>query len=220
MSSQLAFHVDLSSCIGCKACQIACIDKHDLQTGQLWRRVYEYSGGDWVQKGNAYINSVFTYYVSIGCQHCEDPICVEVCPTRAMHKREDGIVLVDTQICVGCRYCQWACPYGAPQYDPSIGKMGKCNFCYDFIDEGKPPACVAACPMRAMDYGTLEEMIAKYGDLRELAPLPASDITNPSSVYTPNRATLPSGATQGEIANTEEVWVNEPGLIGKYQYKG
>ncbi len=205
MSSQLAFHVDLSSCTGCKACQMACIDKNDLELGQRWRRVYEFTGGDWVKMGNAYINSVFTYFTSVSCQHCEDPICVNVCPSGAMHKREDGIVLVDTQKCLGCRYCEWACPYGSPQYNPTLGKMGKCNFCYDLIDAGGKPACVEACPMRALDFGPLDEMVARYGDLRDPAPLPISSITHPSVIFTPHRNTYPAGSNEGQIANKEEV---------------
>jgi anaerobic dimethyl sulfoxide reductase subunit B (iron-sulfur subunit) len=207
MTTQLAFHVDLNSCIGCKACQIACIDKNDLPVGQRWRRVYEYSGGGWVlrEPGGAYLPTVYTYYLSISCQHCEDPICTKVCPTTAMHKREDGIVLIDSVKCVGCRYCAWACPYGAPQFDPAVGKMTKCNFCYDLLDQGEGPACVEACPMRAMDYGPLDEMEAKYGPLRDPAPLPDPGITDPSAVYTPHHDTQMASVEPGFIANKEEV---------------
>ena len=84
------FFFDQSLCTGCKACQIACEDKHDLPVGVNWRRVVEYSGGSWQESGNTFTPNVFTYYTSIACNHCENAICMEVCPTTAMSRREDG----------------------------------------------------------------------------------------------------------------------------------
>ena len=150
MSKQLAFHVDLSGCIGCKACQIACQDKHNLEAGRTWRRVAEVAGGRWVPSAGQWHSDTFAYYVSMACMHCEKPICCEVCPTRAMAKRPDGVVLVDQEKCIGCRYCQWACPYGAPQFDAARGKMTKCTFCEDLLAQKQSPACVAACVMRVV----------------------------------------------------------------------
>ena len=115
--AQYGFHMNSSACAGCKTCQVACKDKHDLDLGIRWRRVYEVSGGDWVQDGPAWLPNVFAYNLSISCNHCKNPVCVSVCPTQAMHKRKDGIVAIDQDKCIGCRYCEWACPYGAPQYD-------------------------------------------------------------------------------------------------------
>ena|ERR1035437_3056941 len=99
---QLGFYFDQARCTGCKACQIACKDKNDLPVGVIWRRVAEYSGGGWSHDEfqNTFTPDVFTYYTSIACNHCEDPICVRVCPTQAMHKGEDGIVTVDESICI------------------------------------------------------------------------------------------------------------------------
>ena len=123
-----AFYFNSELCTGCKACMIACIDKHNLNKGVLWRRVLEYSGGEWLPVGDAYEQNVFAYYVSLSCNHCENPVCAEACPTQAMHKDENGIVSVDPDRCVGCRYCEWNCPYGAPQFDPERKKMTKCDF--------------------------------------------------------------------------------------------
>ncbi len=117
MTRQYAFYFDSSACSGCKACQVACKDKNGLETGILWRRVYEISGGDWLQVGDAWQSSVYAYNLSIACNHCEKPICMEVCPAGAIYKRADGIVLIETSQCLGCGYCSWACPYDAPQYD-------------------------------------------------------------------------------------------------------
>lgn len=205
MANQYAFHFDSEACSGCKACQVACKDKNGLEVGRLWRRVYEISGGDWIRKGNAWTPNVFAYNVSMSCNHCEDPICVEVCPTTAMHKREDGIVLIDESKCVGCGYCAWACPYDAPKYDESAGKMTKCNFCHDDIDRGKAPACVLACPMRVLGYGELDELQAEHGSTRSVYPLPKESLTRPSIVITPHKDARRANTEATEIANRGEV---------------
>ena len=149
MKKQFAFYFDSASCSGCKTCQAACKDKYNLEVGILWRRIYEITGGDWKKEGHAWRPNLFAYNVSISCNHCEDAICIKNCPTAAMHKRKDGIVHVDESKCIGCRYCEWACPFGAPQYDAERGVMSKCTLCSDYLEEDKLPVCVSACPMRA-----------------------------------------------------------------------
>ncbi|EHC28718.1 Anaerobic dimethyl sulfoxide reductase chain B, partial [Salmonella enterica subsp. enterica serovar Gaminara str. A4-567] len=112
---QYGFYVDSSRCSGCKTCQVSCKDNKDLDVGPKLRRVYEYGGGSWVKEGESWHHDTFTYYLSIACNHCDEPVCVSGCPTGAMHKRkEDGLVVVDDSVCVGCRYCEMRCPYGAP----------------------------------------------------------------------------------------------------------
>lgn len=205
MSTKLGFYFDQSVCTGCKACQIACKDKHDLPIGVKWRRVVEYTGGSWQEDGDTMVPNVFTYYTSIACNHCEDPICVKVCPTTAMHKREDGTVAVDPDKCVGCRYCEWACPYSAPQYNPELGHMTKCDLCADYRSEGRNPACVEACPSRALDWGPIEELRERYGDVDAVEPLPDPSITRPHLVITPHRDAQPTGTGTGAIANPDEI---------------
>ncbi len=209
MAKQLAFYFNSSVCTGCKTCQIACKDRSDLPVGVNWRRVHQYEGGNWIPTPNnpklMTPNNVFVYSLSIACNHCEDALCVQVCPTGAMHKGEDGVVLIDPDKCIGCRYCEWACPYGAPQYDESIGKMTKCDFCQDLVAEGKNPVCVDACPMRALEFGELDELRAKYGDVNAIEPLPASNITEPSLVITPHKDAQFSGEGTGRILDLEEV---------------
>jgi anaerobic dimethyl sulfoxide reductase subunit B (iron-sulfur subunit) len=205
VTKQYAFYFDANLCIDCKACQIACQDTHNLPGWSLWRRVFEYSGGTWVPQDNVLIPSgIYTYAVSISCMHCQEPICTEVCPTGAMHKREDGIVLIDQNRCVGCRYCQWSCPYGAPAYREDLGVMTKCTFCENLLAQGQNPACVDACVMRALDYGELDELRSKYGDLAETAPLPTADITQPAFVVTPNRLGQPSVGGTGRVIDLKE----------------
>lgn len=209
MTHQYAFYFDSSACSGCKACQVACMDKHNLPAGVLWRRVYEISGGAWQPQGASWVNDAFAYYLSISCNHCEKPICVEVCPTQALIKRQDGIVLIDERRCIGCQYCSWACPYGALQYDEGRGCMTKCTFCADLLDFGEPPACVAACPMRALNFGEREELEARYGKSPDLFPLPKPELTEPALSITPHQSAIKikaNGATgKARIANGEEI---------------
>jgi len=205
MAKQYAFYIDSSACSGCKTCQVACKDKHDLDVGILWRRVYEISGGDWIQDGDTWAHNVFAYYVSISCNHCEEPICVSSCPTKALHKRKDGIVMIDQKKCIGCRYCEWACPYGALQYDSDSGTMTKCHLCYDQIDQGNSPACVTACPMRALDFGELRTLQEKYGRLNEVYPLPRANLTRPALVIRPHKDAVHARKEDASITNKEEI---------------
>jgi len=199
---RLAFYFDSSSCSGCKTCQMACKDKNDLGPGQVWRRVYEVTGGGWKKQGATWQQDVFAYNLSMSCNHCEDPICVNNCPTHALFKREDGIVQIDQNLCIGCKYCSWVCPYGAPQFNPEKGVMGKCDFCADYIDQGKNPSCVDSCPMRALDFGDHQELLEKYGPSDHIYPLPDPSITQPSISV---RAHQNTGNPNPEVSNIEEV---------------
>jgi len=185
--SQYAFYFDASACSGCKACQIACKDKHGLEQARSWRNVVEVAGGDWERVGDAWIPDVFAYHLSVACNHCEKPICAEVCPAQAITKRTDGIVLIDVEKCLGCGYCSWACPYAALDYDKASGHMTKCTFCVERIDIGQPPECVAACPMRVLDFGDRETLTVKYGSTNGSYPLPESALTEPHLLVTPHK---------------------------------
>ena len=203
--TRYAFYLDTSACTGCKACQIACKDKNQLPVGILWRRVVEVQGGEWLPRGAAWLTNAFAYFVSSTCNHCAAPICADVCPTKALHQREDGIVLLDAARCMGCRYCEMACPYKAPQFDPAQGVMTKCNFCYDLLDAGKSPACVAACQMRVLHVGDLHALRAEHGNIADIDPLPPSHLTDPALVLTPHPDAV-RGADRGtRIGNQEEI---------------
>jgi anaerobic dimethyl sulfoxide reductase subunit B (iron-sulfur subunit) len=157
------------------------------------------------QNGQMVASNIYAYSVSAACMHCQNPVCVQVCPAAAISKREDGIVLINQDKCIGCRYCSWACPYGAPQFNAEMGVMSKCNMCYDLVDKGERPACVEGCPSRAMDFGPLEDMQKKYGTFNSPAPLPEPNITRPSIVYTPSKSTKTSGDLSGQMKNIEEL---------------
>lgn len=203
--TRYGFYVNSSGCTGCKACQIACKDKNDLPAGVLWRRVVEISGGQWVQSGLIWLDQTFTYFTSLACMHCEKPICMEVCPAQAITQRKDGIVLINADSCLGCRYCEWACPYAALQFDHVNKVMTKCNLCYDDVDQGKQPACVNACQMRVLDFGDIAELRTQYGELPDIYPLPDADFTQPSITFTAHRDTQTPDATTAHIANREEI---------------
>ena len=192
---QYGFYFDSDRCTGCKTCELACKDYKDLSTDVNFRRIYEYTGGNWSQlAGGCWHQDVFAYYMSISCNHCAEPACTKVCPTGAMHKNEDGFVIVNEETCIGCRYCHMACPYDAPQFDAVKGHMTKCDGCYSRIQEGHKPICVEACPLRA-----------KYGEQASIAPLPPAEITHPNLVVNPNKHACPSGDTSGFLGNPREV---------------
>jgi len=136
------FLLDLGRCVGCSACVLACRLENGWSSENPWRRVLPLNlrrrpGGP-------------TYFLSVACHHCENPACLAACPSRAYEKRADGIVVHHEERCIGCRYCEMACPFGAPRYDAAKGVMTKCHFCHHRLDAGDQPACVAACPTEAL----------------------------------------------------------------------
>ena len=146
---QLGFVHNNVDCIGCRACEIACKDKNGLAPGPRFRRVQYIEGGTYPD--------VYAYKVNMSCNHCGEPACLPACPTGAIYKRKkDGIVDIDSTLCIGCRRCEATCPYGAPQYDPEDGLVKKCNMCVDEIDAGRRPYCVMACMMRVLDIGPID----------------------------------------------------------------
>lgn len=206
MVKRPAFYLDTQACTGCKTCMVACKDRNDLPLGVRWRRVTEFTGGEWFRRADGtFTQEVFSYYLSVGCNHCENPVCVRGCPSKAMTRAADGIVTVDPDRCLGCRYCEWACPYSAPQFDPEMGRMTKCDFCRDELTKGNEPACVAACPTRALRFGEATELAAGYGPGALPAPLPPPEITEPRLIVEPHRKARPIDSRTGLIANPEEV---------------
>jgi len=209
-----AFTFDASACTGCKACQVACKDKNNLPVGVLWRRVYEVSGGSWQKQNEAWTTDVFAYNLSIACNHCVHPKCAGVCPTDAYVQREDGVVYINESKCMGCGYCAWACPYSAPRYNPELHHMTKCNFCYDNLDAGLPPACVTACPMRVLNLVKIGEQdeIELLDSNKKLWMLPGSEHPFPLPIRsrTEPHLAIQSHAGMGnnlekDISNWEEI---------------
>lgn len=166
---KLGLVIDLDTCVGCHACAVNCKEWNasghsapltDLnpygagQTGVWFNRVHSFEWGEGEDSR--------TVHFPKSCLHCEEPACVEVCPTGASYKREeDGIVLVNPDTCIGCKLCSWACPYGAREFDDDSGVMKKCTLCIDRIynenlpEEDRVPACVSTCPANARHFGDL-----------------------------------------------------------------
>ncbi len=192
MSKQMAFYVDTANCVGCRTCEISCKDKMDLSIGPRPRYVRDFAGGDWVaDEANPTLlrpSGVFSYNVSISCNHCASPLCLASCTAGAITKDADtGIVLISSEDCNGCGACVDACPYHAPQLDAVEQRVYKCDFCRDLLEQGQEPACVGGCPLRALDYGDYTELTKKYGSVRDIAPLPDSSETQPSLVINPHK---------------------------------
>lgn len=200
-----AFVVDSDRCSGCKACQVACKDKHDLPAGLHWRRVYEVTAGGWEKKDGGWASTVVAYNLSVACHHCEDPVCGANCQPEAIWRRDDGLVLIDDTRCTRCRKCEADCPYGAIGYDQATNTVSKCHFCFDEMDSGLPPACVAACPNRALDFGDLAEMQKRHGTTNRVFPLPDASISRPALVIVPHRNAAAASGREPEVANWEEI---------------
>ncbi len=181
---QFAYALNLSVCIGCRRCADACHEEnnHDRRTNQSYIRVLEMEQGSLdLARGNAtYDHAVPApgkFYLPVQCQQCENPPCTDVCPVEATWKEADGIVVVDYNWCIGCRYCEAACPYHARRFnwsEPEIpaeeinpeqgllsnrirpqGVVEKCTFCLHRTREGRLPACLEACPTGARVFGNV-----------------------------------------------------------------
>lgn len=177
---QLAFYFDQTRCTGCGTCLIACKDWHDIPAGPVnWISL------SCVEEGT--FPEVSVVHMVRPCFHCAEPSCLNACEHNAIFKREsDGIVLVDRELCVACRDCEDACPYGSPQFGEGDNpEMQKCDFCLDRWEEGKKPVCVAACPTRALDAGPIEDLKEKYGNLQEAVGFSYDKNIRPSLVCKP-----------------------------------
>jgi anaerobic dimethyl sulfoxide reductase subunit B (iron-sulfur subunit) len=181
---QIGFYFDQTRCTGCGTCRVACKDWHNIPAGsENWIRVL------YTEKGK--FPDVFVSYTVVPCYHCLDPVCIPSCPAHAISKRdEDGIVVVDSEACLGNEECNvkclTACPYDVPQFGPEPGaKMCKCDFCLDRQIENKLPICVEACPTRALDAGRFDELKAKYGHIEEAIGSVHSKRTKPAIVSKP-----------------------------------
>jgi len=186
---QLGFIHNNVDCIGCRACEIACKDKNGLNAGPRFRRVQYVEGGTFP--------NVYAYKVNVSCNHCAEPACLPTCPTGAIFKRKaDGIVDIDSTLCIGCRRCEAACPYGAPQFDVEENIVKKCNMCVDEIEAGRKPYCVMACMMRVLDIGPIDQLregvhptTAMAGNEKPVSAVKNfanPELTHPSIVFIPH----------------------------------
>lgn len=135
--SRRVFIFDTERCFGCNGCVAACANANGTPAGLFWRRLHKLPPED---------GDRFTSYLSLACNHCRNAPCVAGCPSAALVKREsDGVVLHREERCIGCRYCQMACPYGAIRWDQQAKVVSKCTFCHDRLEQDREPACVETC---------------------------------------------------------------------------
>lgn len=202
---QYAFFVNSDACSGCKTCQVACKDKNDLRPGTFWRRVIEVTAGGWQKTGAVWTTTVVAYNLSVACHHCLEPPCTRNCSTDAIFKREDGIVVIDQARCTKCNKCAADCPYQAIRGSGSGAEVSKCDFCADYLARGLPPACVSACPNRALEYGEYDVLAKRAGSTSRVFPLPDPAAARPALFITPHRHAALADGRQPEIANWEEI---------------
>ncbi|MDD2549345.1 MAG: dimethyl sulfoxide reductase anchor subunit [Bacteroidales bacterium] len=146
-----AFIFDSNKCVGCMACVVACTIENGTQTPLNWRVV---NGHNMIKHP-----SLPVFHFSLACNHCNDSPCMENCPALAYSRDEKtGAIIHHAEACIGCTYCTWTCPYDAPKFNESTRIVEKCNFCIDRISEGQNPACVQACPVGALGFGTEEDV--------------------------------------------------------------
>lgn len=171
---QHGFYFTADNCIACHACEAACSEKNDNVGHIAFRSVGFIEGGTYPDYRRQNI--------SMACNHCDDPVCLKGCPTRAYTKfAEYGAVLQDPDICFGCGYCTWVCPYNAPQLDPVEGTVSKCNMCVDRLEVGLKPACVSACLGNALEFGVIETTPKDRTQLDAHIPgFPDPSITHPN----------------------------------------
>jgi anaerobic dimethyl sulfoxide reductase subunit B (iron-sulfur subunit) len=180
---QMAFYFDQSRCIGCHTCVIACKDWNNILDGSIfWRKVTSCEWGTYP--------NVFLTYLSVSCNHCDMPSCANVCPVGAISKsKQTGIMTVNREECLGydaCGACKSACPYDVPQFGKEAhAKMQMCTFCADRLADHKMPVCVDSCPVHALDAGPIEELMVKYGSVREVPGFIFSATTQPAILFKP-----------------------------------
>ncbi len=206
VGEQYRFHFDMTKCVGCRSCEIACNEQNNTPPDLRWRRVGEIEGGTYPD--------VARHYLSMGCNHCLSAECIKGCPVNAYTKDPiTGIVLHSADACIGCQYCVWNCPYSVPQFNPERGVVGKCDMCHGRLTEGLEPACVNACPEAAIEIEIVDKLAwrSDYA-LAEAPGMPAAEhslsttrITLPMAVATLERVDLDTHRL--EHAHWSLVWM-------------
>jgi formate dehydrogenase iron-sulfur subunit len=177
---QYRFHFNMTKCIGCRSCEVACNEQNGNPADIHWRRVGELEGGVYPD--------TMRHYLSMGCNHCLDAECARGCPVDAYTKDPvTGIVLHSADACIGCQYCVWNCPYSVPQFNAERGIVGKCDMCHGRLTDGLEPACVNACPEAAIEI----EIVNKAAWLENFAQADSPGMPPAGHTISTTRITLP-----------------------------
>lgn len=189
---QYRFHFDMTKCVGCKCCEVACSEQNNNPPEISWRRVGEVEGGTFPNTQRLYL--------SMGCNHCAEPACMKGCPTQAYSKdATTGIVLHDSTVCIGCEYCIWNCPYSVPVFNAERGVVGKCDMCHGRLKDGDKPACVNACPSEAIqiEIVNIEDWKREFAESANVVGLPSAADTISTTRITPP-ANMPADAEKAD----------------------
>ncbi len=197
-----AMGIDIEKCIGCGRCAAACKIENNVPQEpyffRTWveRYIITVDGETMVDSPNGGIDGfppagnekeiLRSFFVPKLCNHCDNPPCVQVCPVGATYKTIDGVVLVDSEYCIGCRYCIQACPYGARFLHPKTRTAEKCTFCYHRITKGLKPACVEVCPTQARIFGEVKPRnnpLARFVRMHKIRVLKPYLNTEPKVYY-------------------------------------
>jgi len=170
-ANSFAILTDTTLCTGCEACVRACKEKNNLGEDQprRWKKVIDDLSAT---RYTTIVRCPDSHYVRRQCRHCVDPACVSACLVGALKKTPEGPVIYDASLCMGCRYCMLACPYGVPRYEWSKAAptIRKCDMCYDRLIKGQQPACTSVCPEKATIFGTRDELRAEAHRRIDRAP--------------------------------------------------
>lgn len=179
--------IDQERCIGCEACSVAC--KIENNTTDYWIKV-ETQGGAVKDTPSGKFPNLTMQFLPKLCNHCENPPCVDSCAENALQKRNDGIVILDQDLCTGCQSCLTACPYNIIVFDDGTNLAGKCNFCAHRIDKGLQPFCVICCEGQAIFFGDLNDsssIVSKFKSKSNPFQLKSEKNTNSKVYYIPPR---------------------------------
>ena len=186
MAARYGTVIDVSRCFGCRTCTVACKMEHSIPVGTFRTKVLNSKGSiEWDAYEGVFPDVTLTFVTSM-CQQCENPPCVAVCPTAASVQREDGVVYVDQDLCIGCQSCEQACPYDARSLNVETGVEEKCTMCMERLDEGKIPMCMYCCPVQAITIGDLhdpESEVSKKLANCETYQLHTEEGTGPMTYY-------------------------------------
>ena len=188
--SHPAIVTDLNKCVGCLACSVACKAFNGVPIGSFWNKTLRI-GPYPTAEGSGHFPDVYTYFLTVQCQHCADPECVKVCPTEASHIAEDGTVQIDKSKCIGCQFCAMSCPYGVRYLNEEERVVEKCTLCEQKIAQGELPQCVAQCGGRARFFGDLDKGIDSF-------ECPAAPLEGDKSYDAQVKARIKLGEVTGE----------------------